>query len=124
MRSSFQKCFARFAISFLLFIRVRGVQESQSHAHGPGRTAFWMHRVAEELHIPIDGLIPKFLHSSKTPTEGYGPDVAARGIPVGGNDRRCGDIPSLFQVAGNEVLVQHLVRSEEHTSELQSHLNL
>src|SRR6266481_2859012 len=71
----------------LLFRGVLGVQESQSQAHGPGRAAFWMQGVGEEFHFPIDGLTPEFLDSSRTAAEGHGPDAAARGVPVGGNDR-------------------------------------
>src|SRR5207253_11186845 len=80
-----------------------------------------MHCVAVEVHRNVDRLIAQAHDSSCAATERYRPHASAGGVvsggglaaalasPVRSDDRRGGEIPTLFQVVVDEVLQQNLI---------------
>src|SRR5258705_5640914 len=77
--------------------------------------------VAVEVHCDVDRLIPETHDASRTTAKGHRPHASAGGViprgrfacgltmPVRGDDRRGGQIPTLLHVVVDEVLQQHLV---------------
>jgi hypothetical protein len=68
-----------------------------------------MHSVAVELSENADGLRPELRDPSDAAAKRHRPQVAAAGLPVGGDDGRHPNEPAFFQVVVDEVLRQELI---------------
>src|ERR1035441_8224388 len=77
--------------------------------HAPRGSSLRVHCIAVQLSQDVNWLVSQLHDSSHAATEGQRQYVAAACPPVGGDNRRRGEIPALLHVVVDEPLQQHLV---------------
>src|ERR1035441_5220509 len=93
----------------LLRLGELGEQKGELYAHAPRRASRGIRGVAKKLCGDVHRLKSDLHDSSHATTERHGPYVAAARSPVGGEDGRRGDVPTMLHVVVNGVLQQELI---------------
>src|ERR1039457_179 len=93
----------------LLLLGFLRIEELNLQPHAPRGSARGIHSIAVQLSQDVNWLVSQLHDSSHAATEGQRQYVAAACPPVGGDNRRRGEIPALLHVVVDEPLQQHLV---------------